>query len=119
MTLKEAADLLDINLNEAVARFAGMETIYVKYLKKFADDDTMENLENAISQKDFSSIENNAHTLKGVCSNLGLNSLSKSAEKVVSLVRNGKGEMIFTDGEILSDLRKEYLRVCTTISQMD
>lgn len=119
MTLKEASYLLNINLNESVARFAGNENIYTKYLKKFLDDDSMSGFEYAFLKKDTEQIESSAHTIKGVCANLGLYSLSDLAAKIVNLLRNGEEDRIFTDETLISDFRKEYSRICTVISQID
>ncbi len=118
MNLEEVAKALAIDLDASVARFAGNRTLYARFLKKFPDDQSMTQLQTAIEQKDSQALERSAHTLKGVCANLGLSRLADLASAVVSAVRNGDADSLYADTGLLNDCRKEYDRVCKLITEL-
>lgn len=118
VNLEEAAVLLGIDLKRSIDRFAGSKMLYEKYLKKFLEDTSMAELEEAISSEDFVKIEKTAHTIKGVCANLGITLLADYCNNIVQCIRNNKGELLYRDESYFGNCRKEYDRVCRTLIQM-
>lgn len=94
MTLKEFAENTNLDYEGIVARFCGMESLVIKFLKKFPDDPTFDSLTQAVEAKDYDAIEKSAHALKGVTGNLGLQELFAVNQKIVDAVRSGQYDVI-------------------------
>lgn len=94
MKLRELEQYIEIDVESSIARFAGMEMMYVKYLKKLPEDQTFEELTAAVDRDDRKEIEVKAHTLKGICGNLGLNGLYQKSDALVKAVREGRTQEI-------------------------
>lgn len=75
----------------AVRRFMGNEALYTKFLGKFKDDTSYEDLIANLERENFEEAFKCAHTLKGVCANLGLDPISRIASNLTELLR-GKEE---------------------------
>ena len=118
MSLEEVSVLLGIDLKKSIDRFAGSRMLYEKYLKKFLEDPSMEEMEAAIVTKDFAKIEQAAHTIKGVCANLGITSLAGFCNDIVQCIRNNNGALLYSDESYFGNCRKEYDRVCRTLIQL-
>lgn len=89
MKLQDLPAVIDINIQESLARFSNFEPMYVKYLKRFVDEPTYGALLESIAAHDLKGIETNAHTLKGVAGNLGLTSLFNGFNDIVQAARQG------------------------------
>ncbi|MCM1084335.1 MAG: Hpt domain-containing protein [Clostridium sp.] len=102
--------LLDagVNIETAMERFMNNEKLLEKFLKKFPQDPNYEELLVAVAEKRYEDAFKAAHTLKGVCGNLSLESLYENVCTVVELLRNGGGEEIET---ALPNVKAEYERV--------
>lgn len=90
MELKDFYDGIGANVSDVLGRFGGMEAMVKKFLGKFKDDQSFQKLAEAVERKDAAAIETASHTLKGVCSNLGISGLQKIAEEILAHVRAGK-----------------------------
>lgn len=77
------------NINESLPRFMGNEELYIKFLGKFLDDQSYQNLKEALDAGDADQTFKTAHTLKGVAANLGLTPIFESAGEIVEQYRNG------------------------------
>lgn len=97
-----------VNIETAMERFMNNEQLLVKFLKKFPQDPNYDAMLVAVEEKRYEDAFKAAHTLKGVCGNLSLESLYENVCKVVELLRGGKGEGIDT---VLPDAKAEYERV--------
>lgn len=78
------------SFQEVVGRFGGMEAMVKKFLGRFREDTSFQKLEQAVERMDAQEIDNAAHTLKGVCSNLGISRLQEYAQNLMMHVREGK-----------------------------
>lgn len=97
------------SFQEVVGRFGGMEAMVKKFLGRFRDDASYQKLEQAVAQMDAKEIDNAAHTLKGVCSNLGISRLQKYAEEMMLHVREGKP--LDEVPKMMEQIRAEYEQV--------
>lgn len=88
MKLQELRNVIDIDVDGSVARFSNMEAMYLKYLKRFITEPTYDALLEAVANQDYKGIEIAAHTLKGICGNLGLNTLFNDFNDIVKAVRS-------------------------------
>lgn len=114
MTLQEIASQFSINYEEAVLRFGGSETLYCRFLNKFLQDNTYEMLVKAVIAENYDLIEQQAHTLKGVAANLGLQKLSEASNCLVQAVR---AETTLTP--FFAVVQKEYQRITSALLQLD
>lgn len=116
MNLQEASKELEINYSEAIARFGGSESIYQRFLKKFLNDSTYQELEEAWQKREYQEIEKKAHTLKGVAGNLNLGKLFILSDSLVQKIRNKQYE---ETTEIYEQLQKCYKHVTTIINNIE
>lgn len=115
MTLQEIANQLSMDYEGAVARFGGNEGLYSRFLNKFLQDSTYETLMQAVSSEDYDQIERQAHTLKGVAANLGLQQLSGSSDRLVQAVRQKDWKDI---EPLFAVLQEEYQKTARALSQL-
>ena len=86
MTIKECYDRMNGSYEEAKSRLM-MDSMIERFVFKFLDDSTMENLRKAIAQGDIAVSFREAHTLKGVAANLGFTRLMNSASQLTEALR--------------------------------
>lgn len=94
MNLNELKDTIDIDIQGSLARFGNMESFYIKFLKKFIDDKSFTNLKEALENNDIDKVGVEAHTLKGVSGNLGLNKIFQYSLEIMKLAKERKIEEI-------------------------
>ena len=70
MTLKEAYESVESNYDNVLKRL-GSEGMIKRFAVKFIDDPTFGELKNALAAGDGESAFRAAHTMKGICLNLG------------------------------------------------
>ena len=87
MTFNEAITEIGVNTEETLRRFSGNAGLMEKFIRKFPQDNTLPQLEAAIAVKDYTAIEETAHTLKGVSGNLGFTQLYELSAALVNAVR--------------------------------
>lgn len=116
MNLQELGSVADIDIKGSLERFSNFEPMYVKYLKRFLTEPTYAALQEAIAAQDFKGIETQAHTLKGICGNLGFTTLFNMFNQVVQAVRSGDNELAL---KLCADADPEVKKICEAISQLD
>lgn len=76
-----------VDTKNSLARFAGRENLYVKFLLRFPQDDTFRHIQTALASENWLDMLQAAHTLKGVSANLGMTRLFEACSQTVSLLR--------------------------------
>lgn len=94
MEIQEICRLLEIDWQACVDRFSGNEALYRRFLFRFPQDETWQQLSQAWEQQDIPGVERGAHTLKGIAANLGLARLQADSAAVVDAVRAGRTETL-------------------------
>ncbi len=89
MGFDELLKALKIDEEYTLARFSGMKNILERFLLRFLDDNSMGLLKYDFETNDQESAERDAHTLKGLAANLGLDELSRRAAECVDIIRAG------------------------------
>ncbi|MCL2548669.1 MAG: Hpt domain-containing protein [Symbiobacteriaceae bacterium] len=84
----------ECNFTEGISRMMNNRNLYIRLLTKFRDTDNMTGLRNAVESGDADKIRMEAHTLKGVAANLGLNGLSAKASNLDHAVRDGHMDQV-------------------------
>lgn len=116
MNIKEACDKLDINYEKNIARFAGNESIYIRFLKKMIVDETYNNLKQSWREKNYEETEKYAHTLKGISANLGIDRLFKVSDSLVQNIRKKEYEKT---QEYYNKLVEEYEIIKKVIANIE
>ena len=88
MTLREFYASIDGSYDEAIKRLMN-EKLMLKYLGKFADNGDYAAMMDAAEAGDWEAVFRHSHNLKGVCLNLGLGRLARSASALCDSVRDG------------------------------
>lgn len=110
----EELNHLGIDTQAALERFMNNEALFIKFLKKFLADTTFSFLETAVEESNYEMILETAHTLKGVCGNLGMMNLYYIFEQIVSLLRAKQYDSI---EKIYQEAEAKYQEICTFIQQ--
>ena len=72
---------------EDTMRRMGMERLLQKFMLKFLDDKSFEELCSSMEQKKYEEAFRAAHTLKGLCLNLGFKTLAESSSNLTEALR--------------------------------
>lgn len=89
MDLRQCYDTLGGNYDEVLKRMMNSETMLKKFLLKFPDDGSYDLLKSSLAAEDGQTSFRAAHTLKGVCQNLGLDRLAAVSSELTELLRGG------------------------------
>lgn len=117
MNVKEFYESVGGNYEDVLERF-GSESFIKKFLLKFLDDKSFSSLEQKINSpvQDVQEKFRACHTLKGVCLNLGLDSLCKPVIELTEVFRAGSTK----DEELLfSEIKKQYEYTCNNLKTLE
>ena len=104
---------------DSAKRILPMDQLIAKFVVKFLDDKSFEKIETASQTGDGSGIFEGAHAMKGVCANLGLDSLSQAASLLAEEFRPGH-ERTMDDAEVqakIAELKVRYEQTMEGIRQ--
>ena len=76
------------NVDEGLQRCVNNEDFYLKMIQKAIGDNSFEDLEKTIEEKDLDQAFEIAHALKGVLANLSLTPLCEPVSEIVERFRN-------------------------------
>lgn len=93
-------------------RFMNNETLYLKFLRKFLEDNNYQLLVENYMSNNFEEMFKAVHTLKGVSGNLGLTDLYNKSSEMTNLLRNQNGNNTNLDENVKKDLDRLYLEIC-------
>ena len=103
-----------VDLDRVMKRFLGKEDMYLKFLKRFLEDESFSNMERYLEQNNVEEAFKAAHTLKGVVTNLGLESIMCSVLPITEKLRAGSLE----EGKnMMEQLKKEYEMVVNILKK--
>lgn len=88
MTLQECYIALGGNYEEVFSRLHS-DRLVQKFVLKFLDDKSYELLITSMEEKDYKEAFRAAHTIKGVCQNLGFTRLQNSSSQLSEALRHG------------------------------
>ena len=81
-----------VNMETVMRRFMGKEDLYLKFLKRFLEDDSFQKMDKYLEEDNVEEAFKAAHTLKGVVTNLGLDDIMVSAIPITEVLRAGSLE---------------------------
>lgn len=114
MTLQEFYAVVGGDHNEAVGRMMG-EAMLRRFLAKFPGDPSFSALEQALAAGDREEAFRAAHTIKGLCLNLGLERLRVSSETFTEALRH---EMPANAAELFAQMKADYELTVNALAQI-
>lgn len=121
-----SAEMLQINelssdiwdKSTALNRVMGNESLLLQLMDMFKDEqpERLQAMNSAIDENRFDDLKNQAHGLKGVAGNLGLNTIKVLAEKIEHAIKQDK---IDTCSPLLEELCTETDRFVTAYDNID
>lgn len=88
MDIKECYTLIGADYNDVLSRLSS-EKLITKIVKKYLDDTSFNDLKEGIETKNIELAFRGAHTLKGVCLNLGFKQMADEAIELTEILRSG------------------------------
>ena len=115
MTLEECYTAMGANYQDVLKRFYKSDMIR-RFVKMFLQDDSFRLLTDAMAKQDVKEAFRAAHTLKGVCQNLGFDTLYVPSSALTEALRGGS-----LDGadELFPPVEKEYQRVVEALKALE
>ncbi len=111
MTLKECYAAMGADYDGVLGRLRS-EKLVQKFTIKFLDDASFGNLCKALEERNYEEAFRAAHTIKGVCQNLGFSTLYESSNKLTEALRSGASE---DEDVLLAAVRKDYQQAVEAI----
>lgn len=91
MTLKECYEALGGSYESVLGRMLS-ERLVQKFTLKFTEDKSFQLLKESLESKNYEEAFRAAHTIKGVCQNLGFDRLLESSSSLTEALRNKQYE---------------------------
>ncbi len=113
MTLKECYEAFGGDYEDVISRLRTDERVK-KFLLKFLDDSSMKELEEALQAEDYEEAFRAAHTLKGVCQNLGFTRLYASSHELTEVLRDQKEHDV---RKLLEKAEEDYQKLVESVRQ--
>ncbi len=114
MDLKEFYTAVGGNYQNVMARLPS-EQLVRKFLFKFMEDGSYTLLVNSIKAGDYETAFRAAHTLKGVCQNLGIDRLLQSSSAITEALRHGETASY---EDLLEKVTKDYTEAIQSLKQL-
>ena len=104
MTLKECYETLGGDYAGVVSRLRS-EALVKRFALRFLDDGSYNLLRESLANKDYETAFRAAHTIKGVCQNLGFTRLYESSSALTEALRGG-----WTDAaaDLVAPVERDY-----------
>lgn len=113
MTLQECYEKIGGNYAEVLERLTKEERIE-KFMLRFLEDRSFEELCKAKENKDYEEVFRMIHTLKGVALNLGFTTLYFASNEMTEAVRGG---VPLSDEELFFEVERSYLQTIDAIKK--
>ena len=115
MTVKECYEQMGADYEGVLGRLRS-EGLIKKFAKKFLDDGSFQSLKDNLAQGNGEEAFRAAHTLKGVCQNLGFDNLFQVSFNITEKLSGGE-----TDGceELFAKVEEQYKKTTDAIHMME
>ena len=118
MNLKECYQAFGGDYEDTMKRM-GMERLLQKFMLKFLDDKSFEELCSSMEQKKYEEAFRAAHTLKGLCLNLGFKTLAESSSSLTEALRSQQFEEsnLVEIMRMLEQVKRDYEMTVSVITE--
>lgn len=111
MTLKDCYSIFGGDYESVLGRLMS-EKLVIKFIFKFLEDKSFELLRVSLEKGDYEEAFRAAHTIKGICQNLGFTKLLSSSSCLTEELRNKN----YTNTDVLfSETESDYLETVSAI----
>ena len=114
MTIVECYQQLGGNLENVKTRLPS-DSLIKRFIIKFLDDSSYSELCDALQKGQRDEAFRAAHTLKGVCANLGFDRLGASASKLTELIRSEAGGIPEEASLIMDAVKRDHAATVSAI----
>ena len=114
MTIQECYQKLGGDFEKVKTRLPSVSLI-TKFITKFLDDSSFSELCDALQKGQREEAFRAAHTLKGVCANLGFDQLGASACKLTELLRPERNDIPEDAVLMLDEVKQDYESTASAI----
>lgn len=111
MGIKECYEQMGANYENVLSRL-GSDALITRFASKFPDDTSFQSLVKAMQEKNIDEAFRAAHTLKGVCLNLGFDNLFTVSSELTEKLRTGSFDG--TD-DLFEQVKEQYSRTIEAI----
>lgn len=112
MTLQECYGALGGNFDDVIGRLRS-ERLVQKFVLKFVDDGSYTLLLDSLRDKNAQEAFRAAHTIKGMCQNLGFTRLQDSSTELTECLRGGNLDF---DPALLDRVKEDYAATIAAIN---
>ena len=118
MNLKECYQAFGGDYEDTMKRM-GMERLLQKFMLKFLDDKSFEELCSSMEQKKYEEAFRAAHTLKGLCLNHGFKTLAESSSSLTEALRPQQFEEsdMVEIMKMLEQVKRDYEMTVSVITE--
>lgn len=113
MRIQECYNLMEADYNDVIDRLR-KETLIARFIVKFPEDPSFDELISSMDKRDITTAFRAAHTLKGVCQNLGLVKLFAPVNEATEALRVNDYESAQT---VMPQIIDEYNKTLDIINQ--
>ncbi len=118
MTIEQCYNAIESSYEEVLGRFAGNKMLVEKFARKFLDDPSYQSLTDTLGKQDYEEAFRAAHTLKGVCANLGFAQLFEVSSDITEELRDGNPDVSKLP-ELLEKVTAEYKKTVDAINSVN
>lgn len=119
MLIQEFYQKIGGDYEEVIRRMGGSEAFVRKFLLKFPADKNFSELSRFLEIGDFEHAFRAAHTLKGICMNLGLGDLSKTSALLTDMLRDNATPDEASWREQMGHLKEQYECVMASLAELE
>lgn len=116
MTVRECYESVGSDYEKTVGRL-GSEALVKRFALKFLADPSFQELKEAVVSSDGETAFRMAHTLKGVCLNLGFAGLGAASSALTEALREKRD--IDCCRELLEEVETEYEKLISALKKID
>lgn len=107
MKVEECYAMMNGDYNDVISRLISDERVS-KYIVKFLDNNDYDNIFSGLDAKDYMLAFRSAHSVKGMCLNLGFPALASSSSEVCEVLRPGDHAPEVDMTPLLDKMSKDY-----------
>lgn len=115
MTIRDCYKAIGGNYDDVIGRLK-LDRLVKKFVLKFPADGSYGLLLSALAEGNAQEAFRAAHTIKGMCQNLGFTALEKSSSAITELLRAGD---LSTAEDYLPSVSEDYNRTVEAIAQYE
>lgn len=118
MNMTETLEALGVDVAATLNRFSNNAPLLEKFVRKYPQDGTFQQIIAAMNERDHRGLENAAHTLKGLAANMGFAKLSKECDVIVKALRGGEQDLDILQ-TMIDNVTAEHQKIIAAIDKMD